>query len=89
MKSTWQATYENNTIKIVNTWLSGERLYVNGNLQDYNKNMLSSASHLTGHLISINREKLLIKAKLFQKGFFVDCMLFIDDKIVSVKKVKQ
>lgn len=87
MKSIWQVTYENNTIKIVNTWIAGERLYVNGNLQDYNKNLFSSASHLTGHLISVNGEKLSIKAKLFQKGFFVDCMLFVDDKMVAVKKI--
>jgi len=85
MKSTWQATYENNTIKIVNTWISGEKLYVNGNLQDYTKNLFSST--LTGHIISLNGERLPIKAQVYQNFLWIDCVLFIDDKIVSVKRI--
>lgn len=34
MKSIWTANYENNEVKVENTWFNGERLYVNGNLQD-------------------------------------------------------
>ena len=32
MKSIWTTNYENNEIKVENTWFNGERLYVNGNV---------------------------------------------------------
>ena len=72
MKSIWTATYENNTIKIINTWFSGEQLFVNDLLQDKNAGFFSS--HLTGHLINTKNEKEPIKANLF--GWFKICLLY-------------
>ncbi len=81
MKSIWTAQYENNEIKIENTWLSGERLYVNGILQDKKTSLISS--NLTGHLINSKNERENIKTNLF--GWFkIGCNLFINDKRVEV-----
>ena len=83
MKSIWTTNYENNEIKVENSWFSGERLYVNGNLQDEKTNLISS--NLTGHLINTKNERENIKANLF--GWFkIDCKLFINDKKIEINK---
>ena len=85
MKSIWTANYENNTIKIFNTWLSGEQLFVNDILQDKRAGFFSS--DLTGHLMNTKNEKELIKANLF--GWFkIKCTLFINDKEIVVTQEK-
>ena len=83
--SIWLANYENNTIKVTNTWFSGEELYVNDILQD--KKFGAISSDLTGHLFNSKNEKELIKANLF--GWTtVKCTLFIDDKEIPVTQEK-
>jgi hypothetical protein len=85
MKSIWIANYENNEIKVENTWFNGERLYVNDILQD--KTFGGFSTKLTGHLMNQKNERENIKANL--GGFFkVNCQLFINDKKIEVKKVK-
>ena len=85
MKSIWKAKYENNEIKIENTWLGGERLYVNGILQDKKTSLISS--NLTGHLINSKNERENIKTNLF--GWFkIGCNLFINDKKIEVIQEK-
>ncbi|KIA86105.1 hypothetical protein [Kaistella jeonii] len=85
MKSIWTATYENNTIKITNTWFSGEQLYVNEVLQD--KKFGAISSNLTGHIMNSKNEKELIKATIF--GWYkAECILFINDKEVAIKQEK-
>lgn len=86
MKSIWTTNFESNTIMVENTWFSGEKLYVNGQLQDFQKNYFSSPV-LTGHVKSNEGEKLAIKANLVVNTFSIDCLLFIDDKQVELTKV--
>ena len=85
MKSIWTATYRGNEIKIENTWFNGEKLFVNGQLQDNTFGGFSSK--LTGHLINEKMERENIKVQLggFSK---VSCILFIDDKEIKIKKNK-
>ena len=87
MKSIWEATFENNVIRIENNWFSGERLFVNDKLQDYQINYFS-APILTGHLHNSKNEKLQIKVNILQEFFRLDCILFINDEQVALKKVK-
>lgn len=85
MKSIWTTNYENNEIKVENTWFNGEYLYVNDILQD--KTFGAFSTKLTGHLINQKNERENIKVNL--GGFFkVNCQLFINDKKVEAKKVK-
>ena len=85
MKSIWTTNYEGHEIKIENTWFSGDRLYVNNNLQDERFNLFSS--NLTGHILNQRNEKEDIKVNL--GGFFkIDCRLFIGDKKTEVKQEK-
>lgn len=85
MKTIWTTNYENNSIKIINTWFHGEQLYVNDVLQDKKVGALSS--NLTGHIINSKNEKESIKANLF--GWYkVECVLFINDKEIKIQKEK-
>ena len=85
MKSEWIADFENNKIKITNSWFFGEKLFVNNELQDEQLNI--TACNLTGNLKNNVGEKLLIKANIY--GFFrSNCSLFIDDKKVNLKQIK-
>ncbi len=85
MTSEWIATYDQNEIKITNKWLSGEKLFVNNELQDQKVSLMTAT--LTGSVRNSSGEKLPIKANL--SGFFsVNCHLFIDDKKVEVKQIK-
>lgn len=81
--STWIANYEGNEIRIENSWIRGERLFVNNKLQDERLSFFSS--NLTGHLITKNKEKYSIKVNL--SGWFsVGCRIFVnDEKIVATK----
>lgn len=85
MKSIWTARYEGNEIRIENTWFNGERLYVNGDLQDERYSVISS--RLTGHLVNQNKESKMIKVTL-GGAFKVNCILFIDDKKIEVVQEK-
>lgn len=85
MKSEWIATYDNTEIKITNSWFSGEKLYVNKQLQDEQLNFFSS--NLTGAFVDAKGEKRQIKANL--SGFFsISCRLFIDHEKIEVVQVR-
>ena len=86
MRSEWIANYEGNEIKITNSWITGEKLFVNNELQDETVNYYTPA-RLTGHIIE-NGNKLPIKANLYSSGIGVKCSLFIDDKKIKTHKVK-
>ena len=84
MRSIWIANYEENEIRIENSWFRGEKLFVNNKLQDEKLSLFSS--NLTGNLI-LKGDKKPIKVNL--SGWFtVGCRLFIDDEKVEVTKTK-
>ena len=41
MKSEWIAKYEETNIKITNNWFSGEKLYINSELQNEQLNFIT------------------------------------------------
>jgi hypothetical protein len=85
MKSEWIAKYEYSEIKIENNWFSGEKFFVNGELQDEQLNFITP-SRMTGNLINRNGEKLDIKANI--SGFFtVSCRLFVDNKKMELQQI--
>ena len=86
MKSEWIANYEETQIKITNSWFSGEKLYVNNELQDEQLSFITP-SNMTGNLVTKKGEKLNIKTNI--SGFFsVSCRLFIDNKKVVLIQTK-
>lgn len=86
MKSIFKALYNNQEIRVENSWFGGEKLFVNNELQDETVNYYTPA-RLTGHIIE-NGNKLPIKANLYSSGISIKCSLFIDDKKIKTHKVK-
>ena len=84
MKSIWTANYDDNQIKVENTWFHGERLYVNDVLQDETFGFVSTK--LWGHLFNKNGEKVSIKANL-GGAWRTACNVFVGDN--SIELVKQ
>jgi hypothetical protein len=85
MKSTWVTKYEDSEIKVENNWFTGEKLFVNGELQDEQLNFITP-SRMTGNLINRNGEKLDVKANI--SGFFtVSCRLFVDNKKMELQQI--
>ncbi|SEA43573.1 hypothetical protein SAMN05443667_104203 [Flavobacterium gillisiae] len=86
MKSEWIATYEGSEIKVTNGWFTGEKLFINNELQDEQLNFITP-SQMTGKLKTKNGAELNIKTNL--SGFFsVSCRLFVDNKKVELQQTK-
>jgi hypothetical protein len=86
MNSEWIVKYDDNEIKVVNSWFSGEKLFVNNELQDEQLNFITP-SNMTGSLTDKNGVKLNIKTNI--SGFFTaSCRLFIDNKKVELRQTK-
>lgn len=85
MKSEWIAKYENSEIRVVNTWLNREKLFVNNEIQDERFGIFGS--DLTGHVINEKEERKNIKVNL-GGAFTISCRIFIDDKKMTVTKIK-
>jgi hypothetical protein len=79
--STWTTVYKGNTILVENTWFSGERLFVNGILQDEQLG-LAFRSRLWGSIRSADLEVERIKVSLGSMAFSVECRIFVDDTLI-------
>ena len=85
MKSIWIGHFDNKEIKVENTWLHGERLFVNGVLQDETFGFASTK--LLGHVTDQSGNKLGLKANI--GGFLkITCSVFVDDKKVLLVQQK-
>lgn len=85
MKKVFEANYEGHRIQVENRWFSGEKLYVNGELQDENLG-LAFRGTLNGNLRINSNESKIIKVTL--GGFFgIHCKIFIDNVAVNSYKI--
>lgn len=87
MQSEWRVKYAGSEIKVVNTWFSGEYLYVNNELQDKTGSLDGLSATLTGHVYDENGIKKSIKVHL-GGTLQVRCIVIIDGKEFEPTKVK-
>jgi hypothetical protein len=87
MKSEWIGDYEGNQMKITNSWFTGEKLFVNSELQDDRLSFISISSNLSGSVSNKNGEKQEIKVNI-GGCLKVSCRLFMDNKKVEVQQTK-
>jgi hypothetical protein len=86
MKSEWIATYQGSEIKVTNGWFTGEKLFVNNELQDEQLNFITP-SQMTGTLTTKDGKQLNIKTNI--SGFATtSCRLFIDNKKIDLQQTK-
>ncbi|MEK3953820.1 hypothetical protein [Psychrobacillus sp. FSL K6-1464] len=85
MKKTFEVMHDGHHIKLVNSWFTGEKLYVNGQLQDENLGLAVRAV-LNGELKS-NDDRKSIKVAL--GGFFkINCRIFVENNLIYPNKKK-
>lgn len=78
----WKSTYNNNSIRVEHSWFEGEKLYVNGRLQDRRIGGLGSA-RLNGYLADERGERRRLRVSLRRKLFGISCEIFVDNKLVD------
>jgi hypothetical protein len=81
MKKIWKVDYKGHKITVENTWFNGERLFVDGELQDEEIGFGVRAK-LFGRIKSGEGAGESIKVSI-GAWFNVDCRIFIDEKLVS------
>ncbi|KMK75346.1 hypothetical protein AB990_16065 [Alkalihalobacillus pseudalcaliphilus] len=80
MEKTFEVNYEGHQISVINTWINGEKLYIDGNLQDENLG-LSFRGTLKGKFINVNNEVRNVKVSI--GGFFsISCRIFVENELV-------
>jgi hypothetical protein len=79
MAKTWEANYKGHTIKVRNSILSGEKLWVDDELQDQTHEVWSA--RLWGTIRSGEEEGEKIKAHI-GGGFGQKCSIFANDSLV-------
>ena len=77
----WEIAYKDHTIRVENAWFSGERLLVDGELQDEQIGH-GSRSRLYGVIRDGDGAGEQIKVSL-GAWFSVQCRIFVDHKLVG------
>ncbi|MCZ2260828.1 hypothetical protein [Sporosarcina sp. G11-34] len=86
MKKVFEAIYDDHRIQVENRWFAGEKLYVDGELQDENLG-LAFRGTLNGKLRNNNNETKSIKVTI-GGSFSIHCKIFIDNVLISSYQVK-
>ncbi len=77
MQTQWIIEHSGATIRFVNSWFSGAKLYVNGDLKDFDNSMLASSKNalLSGSFIDESGEReiveVYVKSHLLSVGIFI------------------
>jgi hypothetical protein len=79
--STWTTLYEGNKIVVENSLMGGERLWVNGTLQDEQLGW-AFRSRLWGSIRTPGAETKRVKVSLGTVTWSVECRIFVDDELV-------
>ncbi|MCM3576337.1 hypothetical protein M3172_24530 [Mesobacillus subterraneus] len=84
MKKVFEITYEGHHILVENTWFNGEKLFVDGELQDQNLGFAFDRATLYG--VIKNNEGANQKIKVSLGGAItVGCRIFVDHELIYRK----
>lgn len=86
MKKVFEAIYNGHQIRVENRWFAGEKLYVDGELQDENIGLAFRAT-LTGKLRIDSNESKNIKVAI-GGNFKIQCKIFVDNVLVPSHQIK-
>lgn len=86
MRKVFEAIYDGHRIQVENRWFAGEKLYVNGELQDENMGLALRAT-LNGNLKMDCNESKNIKVTI--GGFFsIHCKIFVNHVVIPSYQIK-
>ena len=81
MKKIFEATYRGYHIIVENTWFNGEKLFVDGKLQDQNLGFAFDRATLNG--VIKNNEGVNQNIKVSLGGAItVECRIFVDNELI-------
>ncbi|KAB7672174.1 hypothetical protein F9279_04480 [Bacillus sp. B1-b2] len=80
MLKKFEVTHEGNHIRVENSWFHGERLYINGKLQDENIGLAFRAT-LNGKLNNDKEVKVTLGGNLS-----INCRIFVDHTMIYSNK---
>lgn len=79
MKKTFEVMHNNHHIRVENSWFTGEKLYVDGQLQDENLGLGLRAT-LNGQLKSLEHSE---NIKVTLGGTFkINCRIFVENHLI-------
>jgi hypothetical protein len=81
MKKVFEVTYKGRHIQVENTWFNGEKLYVDGKLQDQNLGFAFDRATLNGVIKSHEGANQHIKVSL-GGAITVKCRIFVDNELI-------
>lgn len=83
MKKTFEVMYNEHHIRVVNSWFTGEKLFVDGQLQDEIPGP-GIRSRLIGELKSSEGKKII---KVSLGGWFkINCRIFVENDLIYPPK---
>jgi hypothetical protein len=85
MRKEWLGEYEGHTIRVVNTWFSGSKLYIDGDCRDTNTQFLNlsfSRPALSASVQGHNGERHLIEV-FFRSLFTVRAKICVNGRQVG------
>jgi len=81
MKKVFEVTYEGHHIQVENTWFNGEKLFVDGKLQDQNLGFAFDRATLYGMIKHNEGSNQTIKVSL-GGAITVECRIFVDHELI-------
>lgn len=85
VKKVFEVTHDGHHIRVENSWFGGEKLYVDGKLQDENIGIAIRAT-LNGQIKNANGESKKIKVAIGGgANLKISCKIFVDNQLVFPK----
>lgn len=84
MKKVFEVTYKGHHILVENSWFNGEKLFVDGELQDQNLGLAFDRATLYGVIKNNEGAKQRIKVSL-GGAITVGCRIFVDHELIYPK----
>lgn len=85
MKKVFETIYDGHRIRVENRWLTGEKLYVDEELQDENLGVTFRGT-LNGKLRNNSNESKNIKVTI-GGSFTIHCKIFIDNVLIPPNQI--
>ncbi|WP_099300718.1 hypothetical protein [Bacillus sp. Marseille-P3800] len=77
MEKTFEINYEDHHILVINTWVSGEKLFIDGELQDENVG-LALRGTLNGSFVNNHNQVKNVKVSI-GGTLSIKCIIFVDN----------
>lgn len=86
MKKAWDIKYKGHNIHIENHWINGERLFVDGELQDEKTSLFGSTLH--GEIKNGEGKGDKVKVEIRSTWVAINCKIYVNDVLLYPNKIE-